>query len=279
MSTATTGRLPKSANPQAVRDFLAEITTEAKPRPMAAVIYGPPGVGKTSFGASIPNRVFLIDDKEDGISTLKASGLADKDIAVLPPVSRWEDVLAVLKQLSSAQHAYKSLVIDTIGGLERLCHEYVCRESFRGDWGEKGFAGYQRGYEVALPEWRLFLNALDDCRAAGMSCVCLAHSIIKPYGNPEGDNYDRFVPDLHHKTWSLTHRWADMVLFLNYYVETTKDGLKAKGRGGQHRFCYCEYHAAYEAKNRCGLPAEIDMGSSGKEAWNNLRTAMKEARS
>ena len=260
------------------RDFLAEISTQAKPRPMAAIVYGSPGTGKTSLGAAIPNRVFLIDAKEDGINTLKASRLVDADIPVLPPVDSWEDTLAVLKQLATNEHPYKALVLDTLGGLERLCHDYICRIHFRGDWGEKGFAGYQRGYEVALPEWRLLLNALDDCRDAGMSVMCLTHSVVAPFKNPEGEDYDRFVPDMHRKTWTLTHRWADMVLFLNYYVEVTTDGQRPKGRGGQNRIAYTEYHAAYEAKNRSGLPSEIDMGASGKEAWNNLKSAIEAAR-
>ena len=260
------------------RNFLSEITTQTKPRPMAAVAYGLPGVGKSSLGAAIPNRVFLIDAKEDGIKTLKVSRLVDADIPVLPPVSRWEEVLAMLKQLATNEHPYKALVIDTLGGLERLCHDYVCRTHFYGDWGEKGFAGYQRGYEVALPEWRLLLNALDDCRDAGISIMCLTHSIVAPFKNPEGEDYDRFAPDMHRKTWSLTHRWCNMVLFLNYHVEISKDGLRAKGRGGQDRVMYTEHHAAYEAKDRSALPNEIDMGNSGKEAWQNLKAAIAQAR-
>ncbi len=83
---------------------------------------------------------------------------------------------------------------------------------------------------------------------------------------------------MHHKTWSLTHRWADMVLFLNYYVEVDTDGLRAKGKGGQDRVIYTEYHAAFEAKNRSNLPPEIEMGKSGQEAWANFKAAFAAAR-
>jgi len=244
---------------------------------MAAIAYGPPGVGKTSLGAAIPGCVFLIDDNEDGINTLKAGGLAKEGVPVMPPASAWQDVLGSLDALATGKHDHKCLVLDTLGGMERLCHEYICQTQFKGDWGEKGFSSYARGYEVALPEWRLFLNALDKCRVRGMSILALTHSIVKPYKNPEGEDYDRFTPDMHHKTWGLTHRWADMVLFLNYYVETVKErgDHKAKGRGGQQRTMYTEYHAAYEAKNRSGLPTEIDMGNNGNDAWNNLRTALR----
>lgn len=228
----------------------------------------------------MPGRVFLIDDKEDGIRTLQASGLAPVDVPVLPSATTWLDVLSMLEVLATGEHAYKALVIDTLGGLERLCHEYVCQKHFNGDWDDKGFASYQKGFEVSLPYWRELLNALDRLRnERQMGILCLAHSVIRPFKNPVGEDFDRYIPDMHHKTWSLTHKWADMVLFLNYYVETTpKREGRVKGRGGQSRIMHTEYTAAFEAKNRHNLPAEIDMGGSGGEAWGNLMAAMVASR-
>jgi hypothetical protein len=41
---------------------------------------------------------------------------------------------------------------------------------------------------------------------------------------------------------------------------------------------FTEYAAAYDAKNRHALPESIDMGTSGKEAWDNFANAMKSGR-
>lgn len=248
------------------------------------VAYGPPGIGKTSFGCAAPKPVFLIDSQEDGIGTLKASKLVAADIPVLPACNSWEDVLEALTAIAQGEHDFKTLVIDTLGGMERLCHEYVCNKDFRGDWGgpsEKGFVSYARGYEVSLPVWRDFLNKLDRLRIdRNMSVIGLAHSIVKPFKNPEGEDFDRYVVDMHDKTWSVTKKWSDMILFANYFIEASKErgAARAKGKGGQIRFFSTEHHAAYDAKNRHGLPGEIAMGESGKEAWDNLVTAIKEAR-
>ncbi len=109
-----------------------------------------------------------------------------------------------------------------------------------------------------------------------MRVILLGHSQVRPFKNPYGEDYDRYVPDVHHKTWNLTHKWADMVLFANYFIVVDKQkGGRAKGHGGQERIMYTEFHAAYEAKNRYGLPAEISMGGSGTEAWGNLIEAIK----
>lgn len=243
------------------------------------VVIGPPGVGKTSFGAAAPKPVFLIDNQEDGISTLKQSKLVAADIPVMPPVSTWNDAQDALTQLATGEHDFKTLVIDTLGGFERLCHEHICREEFKGVWGEKGFASYAKGYEVSLPPWREFLNRLDRLRSdKGMLIIALAHSLVRPFKNPEGEDYDRYIADMHHKTWSVTHKWADMVLFANYHVEVEKEGGRHKGKGGQLRFFNTEHHAAYDAKNRHGLPPAIPMGDSGTEAWSNLVTEIKAAR-
>lgn len=239
-------------------------------------MYGPPGIGKTSFGASAPDPIFLHDEQEDGVNTLRAARRIPEDTPALPPAATWGDVLGSLRALSEGEHTYKSLVIDTIGGMERLCHEHVCNRDFNGDWGERGFSSYAKGYEVALADWRQFLNALDDLRThRGMRVILLGHSQVKPFKNPHGEDYDRYVPDVHHKTFSVTHKWADMILFANYYVHVDSKGGRAKGKGGQLRMLYTEYHAAFEAKNRFGLPAEIEMGNSGTEAWTNLVNAIK----
>jgi hypothetical protein len=243
------------------------------------VFYGPPGIGKTSFGASIPGAVFLIDDKEDGINTLKSSGLISSKIPVFPSASTWADVLGIVDSLVTGEHQHKCLVVDTIGGLERLCHEHVVRTEFNGEWGDRGFGSYAKGYEVALPHWREFLNGLDRLRTdKNMSVMLLGHSIVKPFKNPSGPDYDRYQPDIHPKTWAITHKWADLVLFANYYVETSKEGGRTKGKGGQDRIMYTEYTAAFEAKNRHGIPNEINMGTSGSDAWGHLVAALKSAK-
>jgi hypothetical protein len=44
----------------------------------------------------------------------------------------WEEPLAAIRALIDQDHAYKSLVIDTLNGAERLCHEHVCARDFGG---------------------------------------------------------------------------------------------------------------------------------------------------
>lgn len=271
------------AKTQSVRDnevsggYLSQVMTKPQPRGSGFVVAGCPGVGKSSLAGNIPKGIAMSDDGEQTWSLLKQSGAVPESFAVLPPCKTWIDAEGQLLELAGEGHPYKCLVVDTIGGMERLCHEHVCREQFGGEWGEKGFTGYQRGYSIALPTWRDgFIARLDAIRSRGISVMLLCHTKITHFSNPEGADYDQYVPDLHEKTWKIVEKWADAVLFANFFSVTDKDKAdrKAKAKGGQERILYTQNHPAYTAKNRFGFPPEIPMGDSGKEAWENLKAAI-----
>jgi hypothetical protein len=269
---------PPKQNQSAKRDFLSDVQTGGSGLPPRIVLHGVEGIGKSSMFAYAPNPIYLMSSGETGLETLIDSGRLP-EIPHFPECLSWSDLIQMVESLTEQEHDYKTLVIDTLNGGERLCHEHVCKREYNGDWGEKGFASYQRGYDVSLADWRLFLNALDKLRSEKkMIVVCLVHTKVTSFKNPEGPDYDRYAPDMHHKTWSLTHKWADMVLFANFHTEVSTDKGRSKGQGGRQRIVHTERHASYDAKNRHGLPEEISMGNSGQDAWTNLYSAVKTAK-
>lgn len=193
----------------------------------------------------------------------------------------WTEALHALKAILTEEHPFKTLCLDTLNGLERLCHEHVCATCYDGDWGEKGFLGFQRGYETSLQEWRKLLNLLDQLRETrGIGTFALCHTQVRTQANPLGPDYDRFIPTMNKKTWDLTHGWCDLCLFGRFEVEVLADKTrpKGKGKGGHTRVLYTSYTACWDAKNRHGLPEEILMGESPKESWEQLRDALRASR-
>lgn len=265
----------------ASRNWIEEAKQKRKVRPTAAVIYGGPGIGKTSMAAFSPSPIFLSDFSEDGVGILAATG-SIPEVSQLPAAEEWRDVIDQLKALETGEHSYKTLVVDTLGGIETLIHKYTINQDFRGDKGEKGFAGFGRGAKVATSYVRDLLNAIDRVRdARGMSVLILAHAKIATRKNPDGPDYDRWVPVCESPTWEVFERWADMVLFCDYVtvVAGTKDPMKkGKARGGEDRVMRTANAATYVAKNRHNLPPEISMGNNGQEAWNNLIEAIRAGR-
>lgn len=259
------------------------ITTTGRKRPGAYILHGLEGVGKTSFGAHTTKPIFLQTKGETGLETLINAGR-------LPPISHfegdcqtWELLLQDVSWLLEDKHEYKTLVIDTLNGAERMCYDYIVKKHFDGKAGDDGFLSYHKGYKVAMTDWRRLLNGLDKLRTEKqMAVLCLCHTTRRTFQNPEGADYDRYEPAFESRdAWGLTHKWADAVLFMNFHTEVVTQGrkqTKGKAHGGQSRVIYTERHASYDAKNRFGLADEIEADGSGQVAWNNFIAALKKAR-
>ena len=256
------------------------ISNKGSGLPNRYILHAVEGWGKTSFGAHTRKPIFIQSKGETGLETLIDAGRV-ANTAHFPECQTWAELRSYVAALLTQEHDYGTMVIDTLNGAERLCHEAVCARDFGGDWGERGFASYGKGPEVAASEWRLFLNDLDRLRIERkLTIFCLAHTKVQNFKNPDGLDFDRYQPELHKTTWSLTHKWADVILFGNFEttVAVEKESKRGKAKGGNHRVMYTERSAAFDAKNRLGLPAEVDMGESAAEAWKNFMAAIVEGR-
>lgn len=194
----------------------------------------------------------------------------------------WSELLDSVKALIEQEHSFKTLVIDTLNGAERLCHEHVCSRDYQNDWGEKGFTSYMRGFEVSLGDWRELLDLLDQLRVKrGVRPLLLIHTKVITFKNPTGADFDKYQPEMHAKTWALTAKWLDAILFGNFespLLDEKVTNKKTKALSGMTRMLYTEVQGGWDAKNRFGLPPEIEMGESPQEAYKAFMTAVKEAR-
>lgn len=260
---------------------LSDVQRTGNNLPNRIILHSVEGFGKTSFGAQIPNVIFGQTRGETGLETLIDAGQLP-ETPHFPAAETWGDLLNIITFLTNEEHDFKAFALDVLNGAERLCHEAVCDREFGGEWGEKGFASYQKGYDVAVTDWLDFLARLDKLRAQRrMSILLLCHTKVTTFKNPEGADFDRYQPDMHHKTWAATHKWADAVLFGNFYTYVaggsdgeTKKAAKGKGKGTSDRLLYTQRTAAYDAKNRLGLEEEINLGTTPAEGWANFKAAI-----
>lgn len=257
-------------------DLKALIQRTAKRRADSILLYAVPGWGKTTFASYMANALFCMCKGDTGLLTLLANGLVP-ETDYLPVAETWEDLNGYLDEIASNAMGHRTLVIDT--GWERLMHESVCAHRFDGDWGEKGFTGYQRGYDIAARfDLRSFLARLDRIRNnQGVTTVLLAHCVVKPKPNPSGENFQAFMADLHEKTFGLVNGWAEMVLFGNYYRITTEGKRQKESTKKQVRVLYTEETTAFAAKNRHGLPPEIYMPDNPAGMVDTFRAELKKA--
>jgi hypothetical protein len=214
------------------------------------LMFGVEGIGKTSFGASMPKPIFI--DPETGSGQV--------DAARFPTPQNFNDVLDAARELRQEKHEYLSVIVDTVDWIEPLIWKHICVRDRMHDIEQYGFG---KGFNVALEEWRILLRELEALeREKGMNVLLLGHSAVKTFKNPEGPDFDRYEPQIHAKAAGVLKQWPRAVLFAHYEQYAEKENryaLKAKGFATGERLLFTNRTAAYDAKNRYDLPASVPL--------------------
>lgn len=215
------------------------------------VIYGPEGIGKSTLASQFPEPVFI--DTEGSTARM--------DVARFEATSSWNMLLQYIRYVRDNRPC-KTLVIDTADWAEQMCIRDFCAQKQISGIED---IGYGKGYVYVAEEFGRMLNLLDEVLAAGIHVVITAHAQMRKFEQPdEMGAYDRWELKLSKKAAPMLKEWADMVLFCNYktYVINV-DGQgaqkgKNKAQGGK-RVIYTSHHSCWDAKNREGLPEEMEM--------------------
>lgn len=230
---------------------MLKIESGLEKRPLKVVIYGAEGIGKSTFASQFPEPLFL--DTEGGTSSL--------NIRRVKCGSSWEYLLSCVNEVIKDPSVCKTLVIDTADWAESLCTKYVCEKYRKSNIEEFGFG---KGYVYLQDEFSKLLTALDKLIELGVNAVVTAHGKPRKFELPEeAGQFDRWEMKLTKQVAPLLKEWCDMLLFCNYktYVVTTENNTK-KAQGGK-RVIYTSHHACWDAKNRYGLPDELDLDFKG----------------
>lgn len=224
------------------------------------LLFGVAGVGKTTFAAQAPAPVFL--GGEDGTGKL--------DVARFPAPQTWQDALDAVRALETEKHDFKTLVIDTLDSLEPLCWRHVVAKDTKAENIEQVGGGYQKGYTIAVDEWRVLLASLERLRSVGMRVVLLAHAAVTKFKNPQGTDYDRYSLKLEQRAAPVFVEWSDVCLFAQFEAWTEEErGKRPKGASTDMRLMRTRRTAAYDAKNRYSLPETMPL------SWDELTAAIR----
>ena len=240
------------------------------------LLYGTPGIGKTTFASKANKPIFLFT--EEGAGLLKPETFHPNDDEGDYVFRSFEDVCEGLAVLQG-EHNHKTVVIDTLDGLEPLVWRSVCKKHGV-DSIEQVLKGYAKGFTEALLWWERIKKGLNILRQKHkMTVILLAHSHIKKFDSPEVEAFDRYQLQMNEKACAFWTAWSDVVLFANYRMAYRKSDTgfgkeKIIPVGSGERVLYTEERPAFRAKNRYGLPAELpfDFAEFRKAVGNALNS-------
>jgi hypothetical protein len=221
-------------------------TAMAAPRVM---VYGVEGIGKSTFGAGAPNPVYILT--EDGLGSL--------NVDHFPLATSFQDVMDAISTLYKDNHAFETVVIDSLDWLEAIIQREIEQK-----YDAKDLA-YGKGALIAAERWREILDGLNALRNdKGMIVILIAHTTIKRFDSPEVEPYDRYQPKLQERSNAVVREWADAVLFANYKTIVKKDDVgfnqtNNRGISTGERLLFTSERPAYMAKNRYNMPESIPL--------------------
>jgi len=230
---------------------LSSLKSSKRVDPPVCLIYGPDGVGKTSLAAEFPDPLYLPTEGERTPS--------DIELPTPGTIESFDDLLNVFSELLTEDHDRKSVIVDSIDGLEPLVWRATAARLGINSIEDAGFG---RGYVEADTEWNEFLSAVGALSRAGLYVVMLAHPEIVTFNSPITDPYSRYTIKAHKRASALVREKSDVVAFMNHRI-TLKEkdvGFNKKvshAEGGKERQIHLNEAAGFVAKNRFSMPDTI----------------------
>ena len=185
--------------------FPAPILNQINMRAPKGIVYGPPGVGKTTFGAASGG---LIVDTENG-----AAHVAGDRTPYLPD---WSAIEPWLDSLANGEHGYGAVIVDSLDWLLRRAEEHVAGVDGT-SFGMKqtlnrAHGGYGNG-KLVLKNYvyQYLLPTLDKMVNAGIAVVLLAHTTRREITTIDGVTTEKSAPEIHPDLANTMIEWSDFV--------------------------------------------------------------------
>ena len=232
--------------------LMDSLITATTPAPPKMIVYGQPGVGKTTFAASADA---ILIDCENGAGAVR-------ELKRTPYLQSWPQMRQWLVELaSSPPDDASALAIDTIDWMVQRIVEHVVLDldgKAQGDITNTlgtAHGGYFKAREIVQNiVYRDLLPMLNAVADHGVPVILLAHAANTKMTTPEGYDQRLASPDLPHWIAPPFIEWADCVLYAH--------------RQDDQRLLLTEGTNVILAKNRYGLPAELQL------SWPALMEAL-----
>ena len=227
----------------------SNVLTQANMRAPKGIVYGPPGVGKTTFGANTCKPIIV--DCENGA--------AHVDCDRTPYLSDWASIQQWLTSLASTTHDYGTVIVDSVDWLLRRAEEHVAgvngSQAAMSQTLNRSHGGYGNGKQVLRNYvYQYLLPTFDTMVNKGIAVVLLAHATRREITTIDGITVEKSSPEIHADLANAMIEWSDFV------------GAARIGASGRE-LVLSETNQLL-AKNRYGIESALPL------SWRSLTDAM-----
>ena len=220
-----------------------EIVTEKGSGIKRTLVYGEPGVGKTTFAAMHPNIVF-IGDEPPKIEVPRLKGMK----------FNFEGMIEAARLLKKTE--YERVAIDTFSGLEATLVKNLLEPVNVNQPEDKKHSihtfgrGFGAGQENLLNKIATIVEIIEEMPKL-KEIIFIAHSRIRTIELPDKSKINKIVPALETKVIEWLYRRSDCMYFIDIVDRTTK--LSDKVVNEKKRIIYTTGTELFMAKNRFNL--------------------------
>lgn len=194
------------------------------------LIYGPPKIGKSTFGARMPKPLLLAFER--GYNAIP--GVIAQDI------TSWGEMKQVMRELKKpeVQENFKSIVVDTIDIAADFAQKYVCNQLGienigDGGWTTNGWAKYKKEFE----------DVFRTLAQLGYAIIFISHDKEKTIKPQNGSEYQQIGSSMQSSALSIIENMADIIGYAHPKVNpdgTTERVLTLRSLDNSIR-CGCRF--------------------------------------
>lgn len=179
------------------------------------LIYGRPGVGKTTWCASFPDCLLLSCERvSKGLENVydfnwEHGGVTDWNV--------FKEAVALLEK--KKKHSFQVAAIDTGDALYNHCTEWVCRENSVQHPEEMP---YGKGWALIRKEFQTQLQRLSAC----VGIVITSHARESTIRMTSGGEFTRIQPTLPGQAMSVIKALTDFMLYAEFARSTSGKNIR-----------------------------------------------------